>query len=97
MRIEWSALALEDRLAIFDYIEADSPGAAVRIDEHIRGEVKRLKQFPEIGRPGRIEGTRELLIAHTPYIAAYRVAGKIIVILRILHGARQWPDKMTGG
>jgi toxin ParE1/3/4 len=71
MRLEWSVLALEDRNAIFDYIETDSPQAAVTVDDRIRSEVEGLKQFPEIGRPGRIEGTRELLILRTRYIAAY--------------------------
>ena len=46
-----------------------------------------------MGRPGRIEGTRELVISRTPYIAAYRIAGDTVRILRLLHGAQQWPDE----
>jgi len=57
MHIEWSVLAFEDRLAIFDYIEADNPPAAVRMDDRIRQQIERLAQSPELGRPGRIEGT----------------------------------------
>jgi plasmid stabilization system protein ParE len=53
-----------------------------------------LTQFPEMGRPGRIEGTRALVISGTPYIAAYRIDGEALRILRILHGAQQWPDEM---
>jgi plasmid stabilization system protein ParE len=53
-----------------------------------------LKRFPELGRPGRIEGTHELVISRTPYIAAYRIAGDTVCILRLLHGAQQWPDDM---
>ena len=94
MRIEWSAFALADRDAIFDYIEADSPRAAVVMDDRIQGRVEQLRQFPESGRPGRIEGTRELVIDRTPYIAAYQVAGKKVCILRVLHGARLWPEDM---
>ena len=61
---------MEDRDGIFDYIEEDSPRAAVVVDDRIRAQVTQLLQFPETGRPGRIEGTRELVISRTPYIAA---------------------------
>jgi toxin ParE1/3/4 len=92
--LEWSVFALADRNAIFDYIEADSPRAAASVDDRIRACVDNLKRFPEMGRPGRIEGTRELVISRTPYIAAYRIAGDTVRILRLLHGAQQWPDDM---
>jgi len=92
MRLEWSRLAQADRDAIFDYIEADSPQAAITVDDRIRVQVESLVRFPESGRPGRIEGTRELVIDRTPYIAAYRVAGDAVQILRVLHGAQQWPE-----
>jgi toxin ParE1/3/4 len=69
----WSVLALSDRDEIFDYIEADNPRAAVAVDELISRQVQLLAQFPEGGRIGRVEGTRELVISQTPYIAAYRV------------------------
>lgn len=95
MKLVWSAFALADRDEIFDYIEADNPRAAVEIDEHIQEQVERLLQFPEIGRFGRAEGTRELVVSRTPYIAAYRIDGQLILVLRILHGARRWPDEMT--
>ncbi|WP_454875048.1 type II toxin-antitoxin system RelE/ParE family toxin [Paraburkholderia xenovorans] len=94
MRLEWSAFAIEDRDAIFDYIEEDSPHAAVLVDDRIRVQVRQLLQFPETGRPGRVEGTRELVISRTPYIAAYRIAGDTVRILRVLHGAQLWPDEM---
>jgi toxin ParE1/3/4 len=93
MRLEWSVFAMDDRNAIFDYIEADSPQAAVTVDDRIEEQVEGLLQFPEMGRTGRIEGTRELVIQHTPYIVA-RVMGKIIRILRVLHGAQRWPEEM---
>lgn len=94
MRLEWSAFAIEDRDAIFDYIEEDSPHAAVVVDDRIRVQVKQLLQFPDTGRPGRVEGTRELVISRTPYIVAYRIAGDTVRILRVLHGAQLWPDEM---
>ncbi len=94
MRLEWSVFAQADREEIFDYIEADSPQAAVTVDDRIREQVEGLMQFPEIGRPGRIEGTRELVIHRTPYIAAYRIAGDTVRILRVLHGAQLWPEEL---
>jgi addiction module RelE/StbE family toxin len=94
MHVEWSVFALADREAIFDYIEADSPRAAIVIDNRIEARIEGLVQFPEMGRPGRIEETRELVISRTPYIAAYRIAGDTIRILRVLHGAQQWPGEM---
>jgi addiction module RelE/StbE family toxin len=94
MLLEWSVFALADREAIFDYIEADSPRAAIAVDERIQARVEGLGKFPEMGRPGRIEGTRELVISGTPYIAAYRIASGTVRILRVLHGAQQWPDEM---
>ncbi|MGH9610334.1 MAG: type II toxin-antitoxin system RelE/ParE family toxin [Bryobacteraceae bacterium] len=94
MRLEWSAFAQADREAIFDYIEADSLRAAVAVDDRIRAQIEKLKTFPELGRRGRIEGTRELVIDHTPYIAAYRITGDTVRILRVLHGARRWPEEL---
>lgn len=94
MRIEWSQFALADREAIFDYIEADSPKAAVVMDDRVQRHVEQLRHFPESGRPGRIAGTRELVIDRTPYIAAYQIIGNKVRILRVLHGARLWPQEM---
>ena len=95
MRLEWSIFAQADREVIFDYIEADSPQAAVTVDDRIREQVEELMRFPEIGRPGRIEGMRELVIQRTPYVAAYRITGDTVRILRVLHGAQRWPEEMS--
>jgi len=95
MRIVWTLTAMEDREAIFDYTEADSPEAAVAIDDRIEAQVDRLIDTPEIGRIGRVPGTRELVLNRTPYVAAYRIDGDVVRILRVLHGARKWPDDLT--
>ncbi|TNM59603.1 type II toxin-antitoxin system RelE/ParE family toxin [Aliirhizobium smilacinae] len=71
MKLTWSAFALSDRDAIFTYIEAENPAAAVLIDERIAAAARRLLDFPDSGRAGRIAGTRELVINGTPYVAAY--------------------------
>lgn len=94
MRLEWSRFAQADREAIFDYIEGDNPQAAVVVDDRIRTHVEGLARFPESGRPGRVEGTRELVIDRTPYIVAYRVAGRVVRVLRVLHGAQKWPGEI---
>lgn len=97
MRIVWSAFALSDRDGIFTHIEADSPAAAIAIDERIVAAARRLRDFPESGRPGRVTGTREVVITGTPYVAAYKTTGETIRILRVLHGAQRWPDDLPEG
>ena len=94
MKLEWSAFAFDDRDEIFSYIEQDNQRAAVLVDSRVSAQVLRPMQFPESGRPGRVDGTRELVIDHTPYIAAYRIVDDTVHILRLLHGARQWPEEM---
>jgi toxin ParE1/3/4 len=93
VKVVWAQRALEDRREIYSYIEADDPRAAVMVDERIASAVTRLKDFPESGRPGRVEDTREIVIARTAYIAPYRVIGNIVRILRVIHSARIWPDE----
>ncbi len=94
MRLEWSPAARADRAAIFDYIEADRPLAATDVDERICAQIAGLARLPEIGRSGRVPGTRELVITGTPYIVAYRIVKGKVLILRVLHGARKWPKRM---
>lgn len=92
MKLTWSAYALSDRDAIFTYIEADNPAAAILIDERIVSAARRLLDFPANGRLGRIAGTRELVINDTPYVAAYAITETTVRILRVLHGAQEWPE-----
>ena len=82
---------LED---IREHIAVDNPAAAIRIVERIRSAVTRLAASPALGRPGRVVGTRELVISGTPYIVPYRVKGDIVQIITILHGAQRWPDDL---
>ena len=94
MRLEWSQFAIEDRDKILDYIEQENPKAAITVDDRIRDQVVGLVKFPETGRYGQIEGTRELVINRTSYIAAYRIVGDTVLILRVLHSSQLWPDEM---
>lgn len=78
MKLVWSGFALSDRDDIFSYIEAENPRAAVHVDEQIADAVRRLLDFPDSGRPGRVAGTRELVISRTPHVAAYLVDGETV-------------------
>jgi toxin ParE1/3/4 len=91
VRIEWHPFARTDLSELVTYISTDNPKAAYRIHDEIRRQIGLLAANPKAGRPGRVSGTRELVIAGTPYIAAYRVSGDVATILRLLHGARRWP------
>lgn len=94
MTLQWEPESIADRTSIFDYICADSPRAALEVDDRILHAIRSLKTLPEKGRPGRVVGTRELVITGTRYLAAYRIEGNTIIILRIVDGARRWP-RMT--
>jgi plasmid stabilization system protein ParE len=81
---------LED---IRDWIAADNLVAAIRMMTRIRAAVERLATVPGMGHPGRVAGTRELVIPGTPYIVPYRVKGDAVQIITILHSAQRWPDR----
>jgi toxin ParE1/3/4 len=85
---------LEDRNEIFDYIEKENPHGATVIDGRISEQVEQLLPFLATGRKGRIQGTREPVIHGTAYIASYLVEIDVVYILRVLHGARRWPNEM---
>lgn len=91
MILRWSARSRDDRDAIFDYIRQDSPRAAVMVDERIAAHASQLLSFPESGRPGRVLGTRELLVPGISYVIVYQQIGDVIRVLRVLHGAQAWP------
>ncbi|WP_445678952.1 type II toxin-antitoxin system RelE/ParE family toxin [Radicibacter daui] len=81
---------VRDLEQIADHIAADNPKAALDIWDQIERQAERLREFPLSGRVGRIAGTRELVVAGTPFIVVYRVV-EAIDLVRILHGAQQWP------
>ena len=91
MEIIWGPIALEDLDHIRRFIAGDDPDAADFIHDTIVNAVARLHRFPELGRPGRVEDTRELVA--DPYIIAYSVLNQQLTILAILHGAQRWPER----
>jgi toxin ParE1/3/4 len=88
LTIRWLGTAVRNRFEQLDYIAQDNPSAAVSLDEEIE---RQTDIHPLMGREGRVKGTRELVIGRSPFIAVYRVRKKRIEVLRILHGAQQWP------
>ena len=91
MKIEWLPEARRNRERQLEYIAERNPAAAIRLGDAIAAAIARLGDFPEIAPRGRVEGTRELLITGTPYIAIYRVEATALVILRLLHDSQSWP------
>ena len=84
--------AQADIEAAFAYIAQDSPRAAQIVVERILSSLESLPEHPAMGRPGRVEGTRELVIARTPYVAVYEVTSQGVAVVRVIHGAQNWPD-----
>ena len=95
MNIVWSELALDDLESLYGYISKDSPEAGRRTALAIVALVETLPDNPHIGRPGRVPGTRELVVPNTPYVVPYRVHASEVQILRVYHGARRWPDRLS--
>ena len=93
MRVRWLKRALKNLDDEAEYIARDNPQAAARIVERIATSVDRLVAHPASGRPGRVPGTRELVISGTPYVVPYRVRDETVQILRVFHAARKWPEK----
>ncbi|OVZ63689.1 type II toxin-antitoxin system mRNA interferase toxin, RelE/StbE family [Pigmentiphaga sp. NML030171] len=96
MQLYWTFEAIGDREAIYDYIEADNPVAALALDELFEEKSGRLVDHPDVGRPGRVAGTRELVV-HRHYVLVYDMTGEKIRVLRVLHAARQWPPSKERG
>ena len=94
MKLSFTRRAKTDLSEIFDYVAQDNTHAAARIITKIRNSLTGLTANPSLGRPGRIDGTRELVITHTPYIVAYRIPGNEIQMLAVIHAARLWPDTL---
>lgn len=92
MQIKWLRRAVENLDQEIQNISRDNPTAAAHIAESIVSAVKDLKQYPAMGRAGRVPGTRELVVTNTPYIIPYRVRQDRIEIIRVLHASRGWPQ-----
>jgi toxin ParE1/3/4 len=95
VRVVWTRKASRHLRAAYDFWAREhSETAADTMLDRIFSAVELLERFPEAGRPGRIAGTRELVIAPTPFLVAYRVRPSKVEILSLPHGARKWPEKI---
>jgi toxin ParE1/3/4 len=95
MRVRWTTDAADDLERICDYIAESRPESARRVAQSVVERIGTLEAFPHLGRAGRVEGTREIAFPPLPFIAIYEVfetQGEVRV-LRILHGAQQWPPR----
>jgi addiction module RelE/StbE family toxin len=92
LRIVWSPQARRDLREIYLNILSDNPAAARALHARIRASILRLADVPHLGRPGRVRGTRELVVTGTPYVVPYRVSEDTLQVLRVYHGARRWPE-----
>ena len=88
--LEWREAARADLLAIVDYISDDNPDAAQALKDEIEDKASKLPDRPKLYRPGRVPGTREMVVRPN-YIVVYAEDARAVVILRVLHAAQQWP------
>jgi len=94
MRIVWSRRALVQLTALRDYIAEDSPESAASVATRILECVDLLSRHPEIGRAGRVVGTRELMVPGNPYSVPYRLRRDSLELIGVFHGRQKWPKRL---
>ena len=94
MTIVWSRRALRHLVYIRQHIEKDSKQNAALVASRILEAVDLIQNHPEIGRPGRVVGTRELVVPQTPYVIPYRVRRERLELIAVFHGRQRWPLKL---
>ncbi len=92
MKIVWTEPARQDLRRVFTYIAEENPRAARALLAEIKERVSVLEYNPQIGRPGRVDGTRELVLKGTSYILPYRVKDQQVQVIAVFHAARRWPE-----
>lgn len=93
MRVEWLRQALRNLDDEATYIATDDAAAARRVVKLVLDAVAQLADQPGLGRPGRLPGTRELIVHKTRYVVPYRVHGETVEILRVFHTSRRLPAR----
>ena len=91
MIIVWSPRAIQHLAHLRSHVARDNPKAANRIATGLLEAVERLAEFPNLGRPGRVAGTRELVVPGTPYVISYRMRGDRLEVIAVFHGRQKWP------
>jgi toxin ParE1/3/4 len=93
MRVRWLRQALSNLDDEAGHIALDDARVAQLVLQRIFDAIAQLPEQPGLGRPGRVPGTRELIVTRTRYIVPYRVRGEVIEILRVFHTSRRPPDR----
>jgi toxin ParE1/3/4 len=93
LTIRWTRQAIADADHVYDFIAADNAAAARAMVDRIDQAINSLIAHPRMGRAGRVAGSRELIVSGTPYIVAYRLRGRVVELLGIIHAARRWSDR----
>ena len=94
MKVVWSPRAVQHLIHLRQHIAQDSPSAAASVAQRILDCVAILSEHPAIGRPGRVAGTRELVVPQTPYVLPYRVRAETVAIIAVFHQRQRWPDRL---
>jgi len=94
VKIRWTAIAAEDLKSAHEYLSESSLEKADAIIERILSSIDLLERYPNLGREGRIKGTRELVVTGTRFVVFYRLRHSQVEILSVLHAARKWPDHL---
>lgn len=91
MKVIWTLEAEQDRFDVWNYMATENPNAAVRMDELFSDAATRLEVHPNLDKPGKISGTREL-IPHENYRLVYEIENQAGWILALVRTSRQWPS-----
>jgi len=94
MKVVWSRRAIAHLVSLRNFIEKDSEQNAALVAKRILEAIDLLQSQPEMGRPGRVMGTRELVITDTPFIVPYRVRRDRLELIAVFHGHQIWPSKL---
>ncbi len=95
MQVEWIRKTLVNLDDAVKYIAADKPTAAAGVAQKIWDASQMLVEQPRLGRPGRVSGTRELIVPGLPYILPYFEKNGIVYILRVMHTSLKWPQQLS--
>ena len=92
MQVKWLKWALRNLEQARNYVFQDNPTAAQELIIKIQNAANQLQNYPFMGKNGRVEGTKELIISNSPYILIYRVKEESVEVLRILHTSKRYPE-----
>lgn len=93
MKVVWSGRAIRHLAALRAYIEKDSEQNAEMVARRILNSIELLRTQPNMGRPGRLVGTRELVLPDTLFVIPYRVRDGRLEVIAVFHRRQRWRGK----